>query len=146
MPPLLPPVSPKPFPYLPKSILIIFLSAYAGSKPPQTLISLCHALLGWSVPPDAYMTWHERLDFVIVALLFGVLVGAENALSVLSAEWFVSTVFRLPVYPHNSTFPRSPATHGLFGHDRWTIRCILATFGRHRGNRHCTIIRPNLHS
>ncbi|KAH0827810.1 major facilitator superfamily domain-containing protein [Lanmaoa asiatica] len=61
---------------------------YAGSKPPQTLSSLCRAILGWSVSPDAYMTFHERFDFVIVTLLFGVFVGATNALSVLSAEWF----------------------------------------------------------
>ncbi|KAG8213882.1 major facilitator superfamily domain-containing protein [Butyriboletus roseoflavus] len=61
---------------------------YAGSKPPQTLTSLCRAVLGRSVPPDAYMTLHERFDFVNVILLFGVLVGATNALSVLSAEWF----------------------------------------------------------
>jgi MFS family permease len=61
---------------------------YAGSKPPQTLSSLCRAVLGRSVPPDAYMTPHERIDFVIITTLFGVFVGATNAFSVLSAEWF----------------------------------------------------------
>ncbi|KAF8554732.1 MFS general substrate transporter [Imleria badia] len=61
---------------------------YAGSKPPKSLTSLCRAIAGLSVPPDAYMTFHERLDFVIITALFGALVGATNAFSVLSGEWF----------------------------------------------------------
>ncbi|KAI9569600.1 MFS general substrate transporter [Boletus coccyginus] len=60
---------------------------YAGSKPPHSLKSLCRAVLGWSVPQDASMTFHERLDFVIVTALFGVFVGATNTFSVLSAQW-----------------------------------------------------------
>ncbi|KAG6372329.1 major facilitator superfamily domain-containing protein [Boletus reticuloceps] len=60
---------------------------YAGSKPAQSLTSLCRAVLGLSVQEDAYMTFHERLDFVIITILFGVFVGAANAFSVLSAEW-----------------------------------------------------------
>lgn len=141
MPLLLPPVRSKPFPY-PNSFLIFL--AYAGSKPPQSLSSLCHAILGWTVPPDAYMTFRERLDFVIVTTLFGVFVGATNAFSILSAEWFVSTI-RSSVYPCGSTIPRLPGAHGIFGHDRWNAGCNLATFGHHRFNRHCPIVRPNPH-
>ncbi|KIJ67994.1 hypothetical protein HYDPIDRAFT_107555 [Hydnomerulius pinastri MD-312] len=61
---------------------------YAGSKPPLTLTSLYRAVLGKPVPPEAYMAPRERADFVIISVLFGVLVGATNALSVLSGEWF----------------------------------------------------------
>ncbi|KIK90790.1 hypothetical protein PAXRUDRAFT_151101 [Paxillus rubicundulus Ve08.2h10] len=61
---------------------------YAGSKPPQSLTSLSRALFGFAVPPEAYMSPRERVDFVIVVTLFGVLVGATNALSVLSGQWF----------------------------------------------------------
>ncbi|KAG9316556.1 major facilitator superfamily domain-containing protein [Chiua virens] len=61
---------------------------YSGSKPSQTLTSLSRAVMGWPVPPEAYMTLHERIDFVIITLLFGVFVGATTALSTLSGEWF----------------------------------------------------------
>lgn len=90
------------------------------------------------------MTLHERFDFVNVILLFGVLVGATNALSVLSAEWFVSPI-SLSAYPHNSTITRPPGTHGIFRHDCWTTGCIFAAFGHRRFRHHCTIVRPILH-
>ncbi|KAH7888728.1 MFS general substrate transporter [Phlebopus sp. FC_14] len=61
---------------------------YAGSKPPLSLASLCRAVLGQHVSEDAYMSPRERADFVILSLLFGVLIGATDALSVLSGEWF----------------------------------------------------------
>lgn len=62
---------------------------YAGSKAPQSLYSLLCAMVGKVRPGDpAYMTLHERLDFTINTLLFGVLVGAANALSILSAQYF----------------------------------------------------------
>ncbi|KAF9227412.1 MFS general substrate transporter [Gyrodon lividus] len=61
---------------------------YAGSKPPQTLTSLFRAMFGLAVPPEAYMSPRERTDFLIVTTLFGILVGATNALSVLSGQWF----------------------------------------------------------
>ncbi|KAG2145999.1 major facilitator superfamily domain-containing protein [Suillus bovinus] len=62
---------------------------YAGSKAPQSLNSLLRAMIGKVRTGDpAYMTPHERLDFVINTLLFGVLVGAANALSILSAQYF----------------------------------------------------------
>lgn len=62
---------------------------YAGSKAPQSLYSLLRAMVGKVRPDDpAYMAPHERLDFVIDTLLFGVFVGAANALSILSAQYF----------------------------------------------------------
>ncbi|KAG1732245.1 major facilitator superfamily domain-containing protein [Suillus paluster] len=62
---------------------------YAGSKAPQSLYSLLLAVVGKVSPFDpAYMAPHERLDFTIITLIFGVLVGATNALSVLSAQYF----------------------------------------------------------
>ncbi|KIJ18763.1 hypothetical protein PAXINDRAFT_110383 [Paxillus involutus ATCC 200175] len=61
---------------------------YAGSQPPQSLTSLCRALFGFAVSTEAYMSPRERVDFVIIVTLFGVLVGATNAISVLSGQWF----------------------------------------------------------
>ncbi|KAG1732247.1 major facilitator superfamily domain-containing protein [Suillus paluster] len=62
---------------------------YAGSKAPQSLNSLLLAMVGKVRPSDpAYMAPRERMDFTINALIFGVLVGAANALSVLSAQYF----------------------------------------------------------
>ena len=104
---LLPQVGSPPLPHLPISFLPL---AYAGSKPPQSLTPLCRAVLGLSVPSDAYMTPHERLDFVIVTTLFGVFVGTTTAFSALSAEWLVSTM-PLPYVPtqfHNRPPSRGP--------------------------------------
>ena len=106
MHPLLPQVSSHPFPYPPLSILVPL--AYAGSKPPQTLTSLYRAVLGWSVPPDAYMIPYERLDFVIITALFGVFVGATTAFSVLSAEWLVSPSLSIPTQLHKLTPSSNP--------------------------------------
>ncbi|KAG1742808.1 major facilitator superfamily domain-containing protein [Suillus lakei] len=62
---------------------------YAGSKAPQSLYSLVCAMVGKvRINDPAYMTPHERLDFTINTMLFGVLVGATNALSILSAQYF----------------------------------------------------------
>ncbi|KAG2078963.1 MFS general substrate transporter [Suillus decipiens] len=62
---------------------------YAGSKASQSLYSLLCAMVGKVRPSDAaYMTLRERLDFIINTLIFGVLVGAANALSILSAQYF----------------------------------------------------------
>jgi len=38
------------------------------------------------------MTLRERIDFLIVTPIFGVLVGATVAMSVLSGQWFVRTI------------------------------------------------------
>ncbi|KIM57391.1 hypothetical protein SCLCIDRAFT_1219430 [Scleroderma citrinum Foug A] len=61
---------------------------YSGSKPPLSPSSLCRAVLGLQVPQEAYMTPRERIDFLIVTIFFGALVGASVAASVLAAEWF----------------------------------------------------------
>ncbi|KAG1732249.1 MFS general substrate transporter [Suillus paluster] len=62
---------------------------YAASKAPQPLYSLLLAMVGKVHPSDpAYMAPRERLDFTIITLIFGVLTGATNALTVLSAEYF----------------------------------------------------------
>ncbi|KAG1858154.1 MFS general substrate transporter [Suillus subluteus] len=62
---------------------------YAGSKASQSLYSLLCAMVGKVSPGDpAYMAPRERVDFTINATLFGVLVGAANALSILSAQYF----------------------------------------------------------
>ncbi|KAH7921403.1 MFS general substrate transporter [Leucogyrophana mollusca] len=60
---------------------------YAGSKKAQSLLSLIRAMLGMQCPEDAYMSKRERLDFTIVIMIFGVLVGAANAMSILSAQY-----------------------------------------------------------
>lgn len=50
--------------------------AFAATKKRPSLTSLAHAMLG-KVPRDeyAYMTKRQRIDFVILCVLFGVLVG-----------------------------------------------------------------------
>jgi len=59
---------------------------YAASKKHQSLTSLGRAMLGQPVEPAAYMTKRERIDFSIIVLIFGVLVGATTGYSVLSAQ------------------------------------------------------------
>ncbi|KAI6114999.1 major facilitator superfamily domain-containing protein [Pisolithus croceorrhizus] len=61
---------------------------YSGSKPPLSLASMCRAMLGLPVSKEAYMSLRERVDFVILTLVFGGLDGAISVLSVLSAQWF----------------------------------------------------------
>lgn len=39
------------------------------------------------------MTLRERIDFLIVTPIFGVLVGATTAMSVLSGQWFVRAIW-----------------------------------------------------
>jgi MFS family permease len=43
-------------------------------------------MLGQAVEPAAFMSIRERIDFAIVALIFGVLVGATTGYAVLSAQ------------------------------------------------------------
>jgi len=63
---------------------------YAGSRKPQSLLSLIRAMLGLHVEKssDAYMTQRERLDFSIMITIFGSLVAATTTFSILSAEIF----------------------------------------------------------
>ncbi|KAH7914081.1 MFS general substrate transporter [Hygrophoropsis aurantiaca] len=60
---------------------------YAGSKKSRSLPSLVQAILGRDCPKDAFMSKRERLDFVILILLFGVLVAATDAITLLSAQY-----------------------------------------------------------
>lgn len=43
------------------------------------------------------MTPRERIDFLIVTIFFGALVGASVAASVLAAEWFVRDIMSFPI-------------------------------------------------
>ena len=116
------PLLPLQVSFLPYLIYLsqFFSPAYSGSKPPQTLTSLCRAVLGLSVPSEACMLPYERLDLVIVTTLFGVFVGATTAFSVLSDQWFVSTVHLISTQLHNSSTFQQPVgysdtTAGLMG-------------------------------
>ncbi|KAF5380571.1 hypothetical protein D9615_004653 [Tricholomella constricta] len=59
---------------------------YAGSKPSPSLPSLIRAMMGMKTSVDSHMTVRERLDFMIVALIFGTLVGGTNTFAILSAQ------------------------------------------------------------
>ncbi|KAF9050074.1 major facilitator superfamily domain-containing protein [Panaeolus papilionaceus] len=61
---------------------------YAGSKKAPSLQSLCRAMLGMKVSPEAYMTIRERIDFAIITSIFGVLVAASNSFAILSGQIF----------------------------------------------------------
>jgi hypothetical protein len=63
---------------------------YAGSRKPQSFLSLLRAMIGFHVDEssDAYMTLRERLDFSIITVIFGVLASATTAFSILTAEIF----------------------------------------------------------
>lgn len=50
--------------------------AYSGSQASPSLFSLLRAMAGRSVPPNAYMSHRERIDFAIIIVIFGTLVAA----------------------------------------------------------------------
>jgi hypothetical protein len=54
------------------------LLAYAASKPSLPLSSLIRAMIGMKTTQDAFMAFRERVDFAIVVLIFGTLVGASG--------------------------------------------------------------------
>ncbi|EAU91725.1 hypothetical protein CC1G_04493 [Coprinopsis cinerea okayama7 len=81
---------------------------YAASKPPLSLSSLLKAMLGKPPSPQAAMSGRERLDFAIITLVFGSLVGASSSFAVLTAQLFE---------PHKYT----PDQAGFFG------ACLLLT-------------------
>ncbi|RDB25138.1 Major facilitator superfamily domain-containing protein 7 [Hypsizygus marmoreus] len=60
---------------------------YAGSQPSQTLVSLIRAMCGLPTSLGSQMSVRERLDFTIVTLLFGALVGGTNSFAILSAQF-----------------------------------------------------------
>ncbi|XP_006460643.1 hypothetical protein AGABI2DRAFT_192274 [Agaricus bisporus var. bisporus H97] len=61
---------------------------YAGSKSSPPFISLFLAMIGKQVPPEAYMTIRERIDFAIMIIIFGSLVAGANAFGVLTGQIF----------------------------------------------------------
>ncbi|KAK2467889.1 hypothetical protein APHAL10511_000184 [Amanita phalloides] len=62
---------------------------YAGSRPPQSLLSLLRALAGKvDASSEAYIRPRSRIDFVLLTMIFGILVAAANAFSLFTAEIF----------------------------------------------------------
>ncbi|KAL0956303.1 hypothetical protein HGRIS_002460 [Hohenbuehelia grisea] len=61
---------------------------YAGSKTSPSIFSLLNALLGRESHPDWHMTLRERIDFILIAFIFGVNVGATNAFAILTSQIF----------------------------------------------------------
>ncbi|KAF8070699.1 major facilitator superfamily domain-containing protein [Lyophyllum atratum] len=59
---------------------------FAGSKPSPSLQSLLRSILGLKTSEDSYMTIRERVDFTVVTLIFGALVGGTNTFAILSAQ------------------------------------------------------------
>ncbi|RDX43667.1 MFS general substrate transporter [Lentinus brumalis] len=60
---------------------------FAASHKHPSMMSLVHAMLG-RLPRDqyTYMTVRQRLDFAIMVLVFGVLVGIINSFTILTAQ------------------------------------------------------------
>ncbi|KAG9097270.1 hypothetical protein FS749_006658 [Ceratobasidium sp. UAMH 11750] len=61
---------------------------FAGSHPSTPAAQVSRAFVGKARPGEATMSPHERLDMAIVTLLFGVLVGAFDAFSILINQIF----------------------------------------------------------
>jgi FLVCR family MFS transporter 7 len=59
---------------------------YAGSKTKKSLTDLLMALSGKERSPESHMSVRERLDFLIIFLLFGFLSGVTNAFAVLAGQ------------------------------------------------------------
>ncbi|KAJ7358488.1 major facilitator superfamily domain-containing protein [Mycena albidolilacea] len=59
---------------------------YSASKDTPGLLSLARTMLNKGRPTDGSMTLRERLDFVIVVFVFGVLAAAVNVFGFLSGE------------------------------------------------------------
>lgn len=64
--------------------------AYAGSHPSPPAVQVYRAFMGKARSGEAFMTPHERADLAIVTLLFGALVAAFDAFSILINQIFVS--------------------------------------------------------
>ncbi|OBZ74517.1 Major facilitator superfamily domain-containing protein 7 [Grifola frondosa] len=60
---------------------------YAASRKHPTFASLGRAMLGKETTTNpTYMTMRQRIDFAIIFLVFGILVGIVNAFSILTAQ------------------------------------------------------------
>ncbi|KZP22380.1 MFS general substrate transporter [Athelia psychrophila] len=62
---------------------------FSGSQKPKSLWSLVKAILGMKVDEDSFMTVRERIDFVIIMITFGCMVGQSLGFSLLTGEIFV---------------------------------------------------------
>jgi len=77
---------------------------YAASQPAPRFSSLIFAIMGTHTSPDSptYMTRRERIDFAIIFVNFGIIVGIVNAFSILTSQFF-------------QPYGYSDTTSGLFG-------------------------------
>lgn len=78
---------------------------YAGSRKPPNLTLLLRTMRGLQCSRTdlySYMTVRERIDFILIVSVFGVLVGGANAFSLLTAQIFEPVGY-------------SNMTSGLFG-------------------------------
>lgn len=66
--------------------LIFGISAFSGSQKPKSLWSLVKAILGMKVDEDSFMTVRERIDFVIIMITFGCMVGQYVSLRLLCVK------------------------------------------------------------
>lgn len=51
--------------------------AHAGSTPSQSVFPLIRALIGQEKQTESRMSTRERIDFAIISVIFGALVGAS---------------------------------------------------------------------
>ncbi|KAG8688713.1 hypothetical protein FRC08_011298 [Ceratobasidium sp. 394] len=70
------------------SSFLLLSTAFAGSHPSTPAAQVFRAFFGKARPGEATMSPHERLDMAIITLLFGVLVGAFDAFSILINQIF----------------------------------------------------------
>ncbi|KAF7315391.1 MFS general substrate transporter [Mycena indigotica] len=64
---------------------------YAASKKTAGLLSLLRVMTNKGRPSDPPMTGRERVDFLIIFLVFGVLASAVNVFGILTGQFFVSS-------------------------------------------------------
>jgi hypothetical protein len=67
-------------------------TAFAGSQPSPPAAEVFRAFIGKARPGEAGMSQRERTDMAIVTILFGVLVAAFDAFSILINQIFVSNM------------------------------------------------------
>ncbi|OSD03709.1 MFS general substrate transporter [Trametes coccinea BRFM310] len=62
---------------------------YAGTQEHQSMASLLQAMAGRTSRDEyTYMTMRQRIDFAIMTVVFGVIVGVINAFTILSGQYF----------------------------------------------------------
>ena len=91
----LPPTPPSKLTHSPFVIRVSILThpfvllAYAGSHPSPPASQIYRAFIGKPHPGESIMSRRERIDMAIITILFGVLVGAFDAFSILINQIFV---------------------------------------------------------